>query len=429
MAQHDYVIANGTGAAVRSDLNTALAAIVSLNSGATAPSTTYAYMLWADTSAGLLKIRNGANSAWVTVGTLDTANLGFLATGSTFAAALGSASTPGLTFTGDLNTGIFSPGSDRVSIATGGSARIEADASGRILIGTASPRTNVRFGANNETPLIQIESAVDDYTGAGMSIINNSASGFAPSLWIGRSGSTTLGSNTIFPGSPEAMGHLSFVANDGTNFIQAARITASIDGTVGTGDMPSSMQFLTTQDGASTLTEAMRINREQELLIGYTSDNGSYKLQVNSQIFATSSTIATSDARYKENVATLNGCFDLVKSLRPVSFTWKPQQPVTKLDDNGDEILIREAHNFPSGEQVGFIAQEIQEVLADKPWLGSIIKENTRPAITDADGTELAPEEQFYGIAEGNLIAVLTSALQETIGRVEALEATLANMT
>ena len=36
MATHDYVIANGTGAAVRSDLNNALAAIVSNNSSSTA---------------------------------------------------------------------------------------------------------------------------------------------------------------------------------------------------------------------------------------------------------------------------------------------------------------------------------------------------------------------------------------------------------
>jgi hypothetical protein len=38
MAQADYVVANGTGAAVRSDLNGQLAAIVSNNSGATQPS-------------------------------------------------------------------------------------------------------------------------------------------------------------------------------------------------------------------------------------------------------------------------------------------------------------------------------------------------------------------------------------------------------
>ncbi len=71
MAQHDYVIANGTGAAVRSDINGALGAIVTNNSGATEPSTTYAFQLWADTTTGLLKIRNAANSAWVELLELD----------------------------------------------------------------------------------------------------------------------------------------------------------------------------------------------------------------------------------------------------------------------------------------------------------------------------------------------------------------------
>lgn len=76
MSQHDYDIANQAGAAFRSDLNNVLAAIVSNNSGASAPSTTYAYQFWADTTAGLLKIRNAANSAWITLGTLATAYLG-----------------------------------------------------------------------------------------------------------------------------------------------------------------------------------------------------------------------------------------------------------------------------------------------------------------------------------------------------------------
>jgi hypothetical protein len=76
MAQADFVVANGTGAAVRSDLNGQLAAIVSNNSGAAQPSTTYAYQWWADTTTGLLKIRNAANNAWVTVGTLASTNLG-----------------------------------------------------------------------------------------------------------------------------------------------------------------------------------------------------------------------------------------------------------------------------------------------------------------------------------------------------------------
>ena len=77
MAQHDYNIANQSGQAFRADLNNALAAIVSGNSGASAPSTTFAYQYWVDTasSPALLKQRNAANNAWVTLGQVDTANL------------------------------------------------------------------------------------------------------------------------------------------------------------------------------------------------------------------------------------------------------------------------------------------------------------------------------------------------------------------
>lgn len=70
MPQHDMIIANDTAANVRSDLNNALAALVGVSSGASAPGTTYAYMLWADTTNGLLKQRNAANSGWIIRGTL-----------------------------------------------------------------------------------------------------------------------------------------------------------------------------------------------------------------------------------------------------------------------------------------------------------------------------------------------------------------------
>src|SRR3546814_21122806 len=36
----------------------------------------FQFMLWADTTSGLLKIRNAANTDWVTIGTLASANLG-----------------------------------------------------------------------------------------------------------------------------------------------------------------------------------------------------------------------------------------------------------------------------------------------------------------------------------------------------------------
>ena len=70
MAQHDYDLANASGSTFRSDLNSALSAIASVNSGSSAPSTTFAYMLWADTGNNLLKQRNAANSGWIIRGSL-----------------------------------------------------------------------------------------------------------------------------------------------------------------------------------------------------------------------------------------------------------------------------------------------------------------------------------------------------------------------
>ena len=74
MAQHDYVIANQGFPAFRTDLNNALSAVVSNNSGASAPSTTYAYQLWYDTGNNQWKMRNADNDAFITLATFDQSN-------------------------------------------------------------------------------------------------------------------------------------------------------------------------------------------------------------------------------------------------------------------------------------------------------------------------------------------------------------------
>lgn len=71
MSTHDYVIDNQSATSFRADLNAALAAIVTQNSNATAPTTTFANMLWYDTATNILKKRNEANSAWISLGTID----------------------------------------------------------------------------------------------------------------------------------------------------------------------------------------------------------------------------------------------------------------------------------------------------------------------------------------------------------------------
>ena len=135
------------------------------------------------------------------------------------------------------------------------------------------------------------------------------------------------------------------------------------------------------------------------LLSGYTSSNGAYRLQVNSQIFATSSSIATSDGRYKENVLPITLGLDIIDSLNPVSFNWKEHA----------------VHNFPEGKTVGFIAQEVQEALSDYEWVDNIIKSNYNE---EAD-------EEFLGIAESNIIPLLVAAVKELRSELNVLKASM----
>ena len=99
MATHDYVIANQGFPAFRSDLNDVLQAIVSNNSNATAPATTYAYQMWYDTNTDYWYMRNADNDAWIQLALFDQATdtVNFIDSSSTVAGISTSASTTVLT--------------------------------------------------------------------------------------------------------------------------------------------------------------------------------------------------------------------------------------------------------------------------------------------------------------------------------------------
>lgn len=70
MSQNDFSLANDTGANFRADANAALQALASISSGGSAPGTPYSYQPWADTTSGVVKRRNAANSGWLLSSTL-----------------------------------------------------------------------------------------------------------------------------------------------------------------------------------------------------------------------------------------------------------------------------------------------------------------------------------------------------------------------
>ena len=174
MAQNDFVIDNGTGQAVRLDIQNAFQALAGNNFGSSTPSTTYHYQWWADTSANVMKIRNSNNTDWIELFQLD----------GTLTLEDGSASAPALGFRDDLDTGIFSGGANIFNIATGGTERFRVDASGRVGI--------------NETALSSFNSIGDD-------LVISQASGSAGITIRSGSSSTgvlafTDGANTNFRG-------------------------------------------------------------------------------------------------------------------------------------------------------------------------------------------------------------------------------------
>ena len=71
-----------TGLALVQGINLALQALASNGSGSSAPSTTYPFQFFADTSAGILKMRNAANTAWVSIGMLGVQNFGHILPGA-----------------------------------------------------------------------------------------------------------------------------------------------------------------------------------------------------------------------------------------------------------------------------------------------------------------------------------------------------------
>jgi hypothetical protein len=121
MSQHDMNIANQGFPAFRSDLNNALAALVSTSSGATAPATTFANQLWYDTTDDTLKIRDEANAAWISILTLNQTTD---TVGQFFGNSSDSATVPSYSWGGDPNTGLYQPAADQIGVTTGGTLRL-----------------------------------------------------------------------------------------------------------------------------------------------------------------------------------------------------------------------------------------------------------------------------------------------------------------
>ena len=419
MATHDYVLANASGAAFRADLNNALAAIVSNNSSTTEPATTYAYMWWADTTNGQLKLRNAANDNWVVIQELD----------GTMLMEDGTAAAPGLSFASDTDTGIFRPAANQLGIATSGVERVEFGASEVVFNGSGAD-VDFRVEGDAEANLLKVD-AGNDRIGIAESAPGTLVEIGSTAPYVTLKNSTeedTDGgreSRLIFEGE-QSGGEISTLAqievsHNGSADDQKGRIIISVnDGS--DGSSPSEvLRILDTKDiligqsstsvpGLGNTTTGISVEPTNGSIFISRSDDASLHLNVNANasvanfrrsgvsvgsisVNTTSTSYNTSsDYRLKENVVELDGAIARVKQLAPKRFNFIVEPTVT----------------FD-----GFLAHEAQAVVPESVT-------GTQDEVNN-DGNPI-----YQGIDQSKLVPLLTAALQEAISKIETLEAKVA---
>ena len=229
--QSDQTIQNATFPNVRADINDNLEALFTQSSGASEPTTKVAFQPWVDTSTSppTWKIRNAANSAWITVGVLDPANfqvggvtpIANGGTGQTTVAAAIAALLPSQT--GNADKALVTNGTSLLwSVITSSSFTKYTFAAGT---GTGSTRTHTwTKPSSGSTAIVLIwggggAGGADNSEGGGGGAGSNCGFGLFPLADLGVTETITLGQGGQ-GGSSDGDG------NNGTNSTFGSHVTS-----------------------------------------------------------------------------------------------------------------------------------------------------------------------------------------------------------
>ena len=237
---------------------------------------------------------------------------------------------------------------------TGGAGRLYFDTSGNLAIGKSSALARIHT-ANGTANLTSV-------AGSTQAIFENSTN------------AGDVSRVAIIGGTGSGYSVLDFGDTSGSN-----------NGGITYNHGDDSMSFATTNG-----TTKMSIQSGTEVWIANTSDQGSYNLQVGGTgVWGAGAYVNGSDEKIKQSIATYDdNATALVSQMRPVTFEYT------------------EEYSRDRATQVGFIAQDLQQVLEGKNYADGIVKE---------DANQL-------NVAYQSIIPILTKAIQELTQRVKELE-------
>jgi hypothetical protein len=306
----------------------------------------------------------------------------------------GSAATPALRGT-DANTGIFFPAADTIAFAEGGAEVARFDSSGNLGIGTASPSTklDVNNGASTTTYPIQArntQTGASDFVGiafsTGTATDNTQIRAAIGKVQVGGAGNLTF--------STAASG-----TTDLSTLTEKMRIDSAGCVIIGANATINSTQLYVKASGATSSTFSTRIDNSAATAIFMIRDDGFVRLpSTYANVSGTANvsidsngylTRASSSLRYKRDIVDYDKGLAVVSQLRPVYYKSSMTAPDGAVPDT---------------QFAGMIAEELHEL-----------------GLTEF--VEYGEDNQIESIRYGNVVALLTKAIQEQQALITALTA------
>jgi len=421
MSQHDLDIANQGFPATRADINNALQALGSSNSGATAPSTTYANQLWYDTANNILKIRNEDNDAWISLLYLDQTNDAVAQfdvdniriDGNT----ISSTDTNGDITLDPNGTGDTIVASDKMSINT---TLSNWDTGHSVLQIGGNTFGDGSFAASDDIGVVVLANSywdgsgykfTDDGKTSGIQfadgefrVMNQSASGSAGGAISYSQALTVDSSGRVL-----------------VKTTSAPVLGTEIFGVEQTGATAGCFGFKNNNTGNATLggmwAYAGTTAGSGNYIIFYNGSGGTSIGSITHTASATSYN-TSSDYRLKQGVVDMTGAIDRVKALAPKRFEF-----IADADTTVDGFLAHEAQAVVP-EAVTGTHNEVEV------WTQDEIDAGDAPDGTSAGDNKLDGDGNtipvYQGIDQSKLVPLLTAALKESIAKIESLETRVA---